>query len=81
MHRGRLKTGEEVAVKVQHKNLSENVEYDLSLMKGFVKVAKYFFNDFKYSWLIEEFDKNIHKELNFEMEADNLRKVKAYIEK
>lgn len=30
-------------------------------MWGFVKIAKFMFKDFKYAWLIEEFDKNIHK--------------------
>ena len=68
-------------MKIQHKNLSDNVEYDLALMKGFVRIAKSIFHDFKYAWLIEEFDKNIHKELNFEKEADNLMRVKGFIEK
>lgn len=80
MHRAKLKDGQEVAVKVQHSNLLQNVGYDLKLMHNFVKAAKYLFGEnFKYGWLIEEFDKNIHRELDFEQEAANLDRVKGII--
>lgn len=59
MHRGRLITGEEVAVKIQHENLSENVRYDMDLMWLFVRIGKRVFKEFKYEWLIDEFEKNI----------------------
>lgn len=55
VHRARLTSGQEVAVKVQHENLSEIVQYDLKLMWCFVKVAKFLDPSFKYQWLIEEF--------------------------
>ena len=48
-------------------------------MKGFVRAAKFFFTDFKYSWLVEEFDKNIHKELDFQKEGENIQRVKSFI--
>jgi predicted unusual protein kinase regulating ubiquinone biosynthesis (AarF/ABC1/UbiB family) len=50
-------------------------------MWSFVKIAKYLFKDFKYSWLIEEFDRNIHKELDFVHEAGNMGRLKKLIEK
>lgn len=75
------KTGEEVAVKVQHAGLAENVDMDLKLMRGCVSIAKMLFDDFKYGWLIEEFDKNIHRELDFKAEAANLLRVGEMLKK
>jgi predicted unusual protein kinase regulating ubiquinone biosynthesis (AarF/ABC1/UbiB family) len=59
VHWGKLLNGEEVAVKVQHRDLADQVEGDLVLMHGFVWIAKRIFTDFQYAWLVEEFDKNI----------------------
>ena len=50
-------------------------------MKGFVDIAKMIFKDFKYEWLIEEFDKNIHKELDFNKEAQNLKRMDEILKK
>lgn len=50
-------------------------------MKNFVKIAKYFFKDFKYAWLIEQFDKNIHRELDFQKQAENIDRVRTFIKK
>lgn len=41
-------TGEEVAVKVQHENLAENVNMDIELMWAFVKIGKFLFKGFKF---------------------------------
>ena len=46
-------TGEEVAVKVQHKWIKENVPGDLRLVQFAADVAKVLFTNFKYGWLPE----------------------------
>jgi len=72
VHRARLLTGEEVAVKVQHPELIENTRFDLSLLSGFVELAEWMFPQFEYRWLAEELAKNLPKELNFTLEASNI---------
>jgi len=56
VHRARLRsTGEEVAVKVQHKWIKEQVPGDLRLIQFATDCAMAIFPDFKYGWLPEEF--------------------------
>ena len=80
VHRAVLLNGEEVAVKVQHSDLANQVEGDLALMHWFVWGAKKMFDDFRYEWLVEEFDKNIRNELDFVKEAKNLKRAQKFLE-
>ncbi len=47
MHRARLATGEEVAVKLQYPGLQSAVKVDLWTMKGLSALAKHFFPGYK----------------------------------
>jgi predicted unusual protein kinase regulating ubiquinone biosynthesis (AarF/ABC1/UbiB family) len=57
------------------------MHYDLKLMRMFVNTAKMLFKDFKYEWLLEEFECNIKKELDFEQEAHNMKLVEDILRK
>lgn len=65
VHRARLRTGEEVAVKVQHDGLIESTRFDIAVLSLFVDLGERMFEGFRYRWLVEEMSKNLPKELNF----------------
>jgi len=69
-------SGEFVAVKVQHRWIKEQVPGDLGLINIANEVAKIIFPDFKYSWLAEEFNEKLPKELDFRIEANNAIRCK-----
>ena len=79
VHRAILLNGEEVAVKVQHRELAGQVESDLEMMHMFVKVAKFMFDEFHYQWLVDGFEKNIRKELDFMIEASNMKRTSYFL--
>ena len=72
VHRATLKsTGEDVAVKVQHKWIKEQVPGDLRLIQFASDCAMAIFPDFKYGWLPEEFQNRLPLELDFVKESKN----------
>ena len=71
-HRAVLRaTGEEVAVKIQHKNVRRQSPGDIRLFGLVLRGAEALFPDFKYAWLAEEFRELLPPELNFKKEAEN----------
>lgn len=75
VHKARLrKTGEIVAVKVQHRWIKENVNGDLQMIQFGVDIAKAIFPDFRYGWLADEFKTRLPRELDFVIEADNAKR-------
>lgn len=83
VHKGKLLSGEMVAVKVQRPNVRQVIETDISILKYIVRLSeKYiqrqgFLNPMQ---IIEVFEKVILKELNYEKEAQNLALFKKYYE-
>lgn len=75
VHRATLKTGEEVAVKVQHPFVKKNSKIDLKTMEILVNIMSWMFPDFKMQWLVEETKKNLPIELDFMHEGRNADKV------
>ncbi len=72
VHKAKLKNSAYVAVKVQRPNIRETINSDMFLLKklGMVirkKVSEYF--NFDIMPLIDEFDKTIKRELDYEIEA------------
>lgn len=76
VHKATLKNGEEVAIKVQHRAVKSHSFIDLKTMTVLVKITSWIFPDFKFDWLVNETKKNIPKELDFILEAQNAEKVK-----
>lgn len=54
VHKARLKTGEIVAVKVQHPYVKGNSLVDMKTMEIAVRILARIFPDFKIQWLVEE---------------------------
>ena len=66
VHRAKLKrSGEEVAVKVQHRWIKEQVPGDIKLVKIFCSIAGKLFSQFKYQWVGDEYEKRLPLELDF----------------
>ena len=75
VHRATLKTGEEVAVKVQHPYVLGNSKVDMKTMECLCKIMSIVFPDFKMQWLVDESKKNLPIELDFLNEGRNAEKV------
>lgn len=71
-------TGEKVAVKVQHPALDDWVRLDLALTRFSFRTLKYFFPEYDLTWLSEEMEISLPKELDFREEGRNAMHCKAY---
>ncbi|KXL51561.1 MAG: hypothetical protein FE78DRAFT_65944 [Acidomyces sp. 'richmondensis'] len=79
VHVARMKgTGEKVAVKVQHPNLDEWSKLDLALTRFTFRTLKYWFPEYDLTWLSEEMEVSLPRELDFREEARNARRAKKY---
>lgn len=75
VHKAKLKDGTEVAVKVQHYFVRDNVKIDLKWMEFIITTMSKVFPDFEMQWLIDETKRNIAKELDFIQEGRNAERV------
>ncbi|KAG5970970.1 hypothetical protein E4U55_001350, partial [Claviceps digitariae] len=79
VHLATLKdSGRKVAVKVQHPDLEAFAPLDLALTKYTFSTLKRFFPEYDLEWLSSEMDVSLPKELDFQEEAHNARRMKAH---
>lgn len=79
VHMATLKeTGERVAVKVQHPSLDEWAKLDLALTRFSFDTLKYWFPEYDMTWLSEEMEVSLPKELDFREEGKNAKRAKEY---
>ncbi|KAF9792945.1 ABC1-domain-containing protein [Thelephora terrestris] len=72
VHVGRYKkTGQLVAVKLQHPHLAEFSEIDMETVEVAMGWVKHWFPEFEFTWLGEEMRENLPKEMDFAHEARN----------
>jgi predicted unusual protein kinase regulating ubiquinone biosynthesis (AarF/ABC1/UbiB family) len=74
VYRGRLKTGEEVAVKVQRPNLEATIKGDIVILKKVAKFAERFpqlNENADWAGMLREFDTTIHEEMDYVAEGHN----------
>ncbi|KAL1304790.1 hypothetical protein AAFC00_003722 [Neodothiora populina] len=71
-------TGERVAVKVQHPALDEWAALDLGLTRFTFQTLKRFFPEYDLTWLSEEMDESLPKELDFALEGSNATRAREY---
>jgi aarF domain-containing kinase len=82
VHVARLKnTGEKVAVKVQHPSLDEWAKLDLWLTQFTFKTLRYWFPEYDLTWLSDEMQASLPKELDFREEGRNALRAKQYFAK
>ncbi|RDA83147.1 hypothetical protein CP532_3187 [Ophiocordyceps camponoti-leonardi (nom. inval.)] len=73
-------SGRRVAVKVQHPDLQAWAPLDLALTKYTFSTLKRFFPEYDLEWLSSEMELSLPKELDFQEEAENARRMKAHFE-
>ncbi|KAK0268677.1 hypothetical protein LTR35_015412 [Friedmanniomyces endolithicus] len=71
-------TGEKVAVKVQHPTLDEWSKLDLWLTRFTFSTLRYWFPEYDLTWLADEMEESLPKELDFREEGRNAVRAKAY---
>jgi aarF domain-containing kinase len=72
------KTGQKVAVKVQHPALGEWANLDLALTKFTFSTLKRFFPEYDLEWLSSEMEFSLPQELDFVLEGQNALRAKEY---
>jgi predicted unusual protein kinase regulating ubiquinone biosynthesis (AarF/ABC1/UbiB family) len=77
VHRGRLRDGREVAVKMQYPGIAELVAIDLGNFAFLVRVLARLEPEFDFRVLIEEVERYVPLELDFEHEARNAERMRA----
>ncbi|XP_070048039.1 uncharacterized protein [Nicotiana tomentosiformis] len=75
VHHAVLKDHQEVAVKVQYPGLEYQMKFDLATMSFLSKSVGLLFPEYRFQWLVSEFEKSIASELDFIAEAKNLEKT------
>ena len=77
VHRGRLRDGREVAVKIQYPEIARLVAIDLRNFSFLVRVLARLEPEFDFRVLIEEVEKYVPLELDFVHEAENAERMSA----
>ena len=79
VHIAKMKdSGEQVAVKVQHPSLDDWAKLDLALTRYTFRTLKRFFPEYDLTWLSDEMETSLPKELDFREEARNAKRLKEY---
>src|SRR3989441_10228104 len=79
VHRGRLRDGREVAVKMQYPDIERIVRVDLRSFAVLIGVLARLERDFDFRALIREVEKYVPLELDFVHEADNAERMAAHL--
>lgn len=77
VHKAVLKSGEEVAVKVQHWGIEKLVRKDLKTIRRILKIIQFFFPIRGMEEYYKQIRNMIYEELDFEREAENIKKIAA----
>jgi len=75
VHRARLRTGEEVAVKVQYPDIEEMVRVDLRALRRIFNVLRWFMPDYGFDTIYREVSEMVLSELDFKREALAIEKI------
>ncbi|KMT17760.1 hypothetical protein BVRB_2g035090 isoform A [Beta vulgaris subsp. vulgaris] len=75
VHRATLRNGQEVVVKVQHEGIKHVILEDLKNAKSIVEWIAWAEPVYNFNPMIDEWCREAPKELDFNIEADNTRKV------
>ncbi|CAK7896718.1 ABC1 family protein Mcp2p [[Candida] anglica] len=74
------KTGEKVAVKIQHPSLQEFVPIDIYMTQTVFGLMHKVFPEYPLSWLGDELQSSIYVELDFTNEAQNAERTSQYFQ-
>lgn len=74
VHKAILHTGEEVAVKVQHRWIQRQYPGDVKVLTSLLRIGKRLYSEFDYLWLADAMKHSVQQELDFTIEAQNSRR-------
>jgi predicted unusual protein kinase regulating ubiquinone biosynthesis (AarF/ABC1/UbiB family) len=77
VHRGVLRDGREVAVKIQYPDIDRMVQADLGNLKALLGSLVSLFSDIDFEPVWEEVKERLFEELDYLQEADNIRRMAA----
>lgn len=83
VHEARLSTGERVAVKVQKEGITDKIDLDIRIMKYVANRADKLKSNLKklnLPGIMEEFDRSIHKEIDYNNELMNMQRIELNFE-
>lgn len=81
VHKARLKgCNTQVAVKVQHRQLEAYTALDIAVVDKLVRIVSRVFPEFQFLWLAEEMKRNLPREMDFELEAANARRLSQMLQ-
>ena len=75
VYRARLKSGEEVAVKVQHSNIEALAQLDLQIIETLVKRSAFFFRIHGIENIYKQVRLMVEEELNYTLEAKSMERI------
>lgn len=78
VHEAKLITGERVAVKIQKEGITDKIDLDLRIMKYIASRADKWNSNLRkinLPGIMEEFDRSIHKEINYNNEFMNMQRI------
>jgi predicted unusual protein kinase regulating ubiquinone biosynthesis (AarF/ABC1/UbiB family) len=75
VHSAKLKSGEEVAVKVQYPSLERSLYADIKTLELLIRLTEYIFPKVHLSWLVREIQINVPFEMDFINEANNCERL------
>lgn len=80
VHRARLKDGSSVVVKVQRPGIERTIQDDVRILRGLAELADHYIPEIRVynpKGIIEEFGRSMEQEVNFVIEANNVRRFAA----
>jgi ubiquinone biosynthesis protein len=77
VHRARLASGEEVAVKVQYPDIEEIVRIDLRALQRIFSILRWFMPDYGFDTIYREIREMVLSELDYRQEAAAIQKIAA----
>lgn len=80
VHVGRVKDGRKVAVKFLHPNMESLIRRDLRALKYAVALIRWFYGHLDFRGHLNEFSNMIQMEIDYQNEAENMRRVRDNFE-
>lgn len=82
VYKAKLKTGEDVAVKIRRPNIQRTIKSDLAMIKSLLRLTKLFsrsLRQVRMDVVVSQIEDWMFQETDFRREAENLRTVKKYV--
>lgn len=83
VHEAKLETGERVAVKIQKEGITDKIDLDLKIIKYIAKQADKWNSNLRklnLPGIMDEFDRSIHKEIDYNNEFMNMQRIEMNFE-